>query len=1249
MANAITGPMQETALPRPGFAPRHGAWTAIAVLVLIGAVATPFAMVPLLPIPGFMTAFGAAMIVINILLAAILFSRGIIESRSDATALGTAYLYVALIFLPLVASFPGGIMPGSLIGSAGSSVWLWLFWHAGFGVAILRYSAVAARSQPQAQSTRRQVFAVGAIVILLAVIATAGVRFLPPTLQDGAALFAGATGIAPLAVLGLLIAATYRIARMRNPTSEHLSLTVAMVAACVDVWLTYQGTDRFSIGWYLAKCGSLATSLVVLVSLLHQINFLYSRAATANGVLADLARHDSMTGLFNRRGLDEVVGVEWRSSLRDQQPLALLMIDVDHFKRFNDQYGHPAGDDCLRQIASALLGVSRRPRDAAGRYGGEEFALLLPVTDSFGAVEMALRLRTAIRALQIPHAGSPHGVVSVSIGIASVPAADENGAASLVAAADRALYRAKEAGRDAICCSDEQVVATFPDPLPSDHAVPPAPDAAPQPPEPLRLPRAIGTVPAALYALQCEMLEAVASGAPLAGIVHLLSSKVGELTPGVVCTIMMVDGQGRLRHTADKAGAAQAVADTLSHAFDGVQIGLDAGPVAAAAWYGAPIEVRDLASDTAGRPCTVIALASGLRACWCNPIKGADGRVIGVIAFYYPSRRAPTAFERNLVGTSLHLLALAIGREEAWSHLRDANERFDAALSNMSQGLSFFEGDRLVVANRRYCEIYGLDPDSVTPGTSFADILNLRIANGSGPAMPAGEYLDWRKTLNRGSVASQTVVELANGRVVAINHQPMPNARWVSTHEDITDRRRAEAQIDHIARHDALTGLPNRLLFDERLQQAVALSGRGQRCAAFCMDLDNFKAINDTFGHGAGDGLLRAVAERLAACVRDVDTVARLGSDEFAILMMGLDRPESSAELAKRIIRAMRKPFAIGDASVVVTLSIGIAIAPEDGTAAGKLLKSADTALYRAKMDQRGGYRFFEPEMDARLQMRFELERDLRQALHNREFHLVYQPLFDLNANEIGGFEALTRWRHPVRGLVSPADFIPLAEETGLIVKLGAWVLQQACMEAASWPKPVKVAVNLSGLQLKAGGLVDTVNHALAISGLDAARLELEITESVLLSNSPDTLATLHALRDLGISIAMDDFGTGYSSLSYLRSFPFDKIKIDQSFIRDITGDQDSTAIIRAVISIGRSMGMVTTAEGVETEAQLAQLRCEGCNEVQGYLLSRPLPPDAVRQMLDSSDAHERMAVRSSPALEHRRADPVDGVLTASA
>jgi diguanylate cyclase (GGDEF)-like protein len=727
--------------------------------------------------------------------------------------------------------------------------------------------------------------------------------------------------------------------------------------------------------------------------------------------------------------------------------------------------------------------------------------------------------------------------------------------------------------------------------------------------------RGSGTAQNALHALQCQVLEAVAASQPLDRVAHLLCLHVEQLAPGVVCSVLTVDSEGRLHPLAGPS-----LPDAYSRALDGTQIGPDVGACGSAAYYGRPVEVRDIDVDPRWVPFKAMPLAAGLRTCWSSPIKGQDSRVVGTFAFYYRTRRAPSALERRIVEACVPLCALAIERAEVWSRLEQANQRFEVVLSNMSQGVCFFDGARnLIMANQRYSEIYNLPPNSIGPGTSLQEIVDLRITAGSGPAMAADQYLDWRVTLKGSDRPTDTVVELANGRVISIHRQPMPDSGSVATHEDITERRRAEARIIYMARHDALTGLANRLLFRERMEQALALSGRGQECAVICLDLDHFKPVNDTFGHAVGDRLLQSAAERLQTCVREVDTVTRLGGDEFAVLLVGVDRPESAGELAQRLVRTLSAPFDLDGHRVVVGASAGIAVTPHDGTSPDKLLRSADTALYRAKLDERGTYRFFEPDMDARLQARVALELELRQAVQNHEFELVYQPLFNLATNAICGFEALLRWHHPTRGPLFPNEFIPMAEETGVIVPLGAWVLRRACAEAASWPTSVKVAVNLSAAQFKNKALVKTVEEALVASGISATRLELEITESVLLSNTAKTLATLHALRDLGVSISMDDFGTGYSSLSYLRGFPFDKIKIDQSFVRDISEREDSIAIIRAVVGLGSSLGMATTAEGVETPQQLARLRREGCTEAQGYLFSPPVSAEDARLMVGSS------------------------------
>jgi len=426
---------------------------------------------------------------------------------------------------------------------------------------------------------------------------------------------------------------------------------------------------------------------------------------------------------------------------------------------------------------------------------------------------------------------------------------------------------------------------------------------------------------------------------------------------------------------------------------------------------------------------------------------------------------------------------------------------------------------------------------------------------------------------------------------------------------DITERKRAEARLAFMAQHDGLTGLPNRNLLRQHMDDILLHTRRSaEKVAVLVLGIDNFKAVNDTLGHGIGDKLLRGVAKRLRSTLREEDTLARLNSDEFAIVQGGLTRPEDAVLLARRLLEVIGEPYLLDGHSVVIGASIGIAMAPGDGDESEKLLKSADMALSRAKNDSRGTFSFFEAGMDARAQSRRKIEIDLRDAIQNDALRPYYQPLIDLATGRITGFEALVRWPHPERGMISPAEFIPVAEETGLINALGGLMLRRACMDAALWPDDVRVAVNLSPLQFRVGNLLSVVMDALKQSGLPAKRLELEITETLLLEKSSQVLATLHALRALGVRISMDDFGTGYSSLSYLRSFPFDKIKIDQSFVRDLGANRDAQAIVRSIISLGIGLGVTITAEGVETEAELSCLRAEGCHEGQGFLFSRARP-----------------------------------------
>jgi diguanylate cyclase (GGDEF)-like protein len=545
--------------------------------------------------------------------------------------------------------------------------------------------------------------------------------------------------------------------------------------------------------------------------------------------------------------------------------------------------------------------------------------------------------------------------------------------------------------------------------------------------------------------------------------------------------------------------------------------------------------------------------------------------------------------------------------------LHAQNMRFDAAINNMSHGLSMFDAeDRLLVCNRRYAEIYEIPGHLTGAGTSLETILNHRRASGLiEHHAPPEIFASLRK-----NQVSVRVHELRDGRSILIKRQPMARGGWVATHEDITEQRRTEAKIAHLAHHDALTDLPNRTLLHEHLEQVCADIQEDKSVAVLCLDLDRFKEVNDTLGHAAGDGLLRAVADRLCACVHEHDVVARIGGDEFAIVQTDAPQPRSATALAAQIIDTLTRPFEINGHQILIGTSVGISVAPNDTTNPRDLLKNADLALYQVKGQGRGTYRFFEPAMDALMHERRQLEIDLRQALAEGEFELHFQPILDLERDRVTEFEALVRWQHPSRGMIPPSDFIPLAEEIGLICGIGQWVLDAACAEAAKWPDDISVSVNLSPVQFKKGDLVGEVTRALAGSNLAPHRLELEITESILLENTEEILAILSRLRDLGIRIAMDDFGIGFSSLSSLSRFHFDKIKIDKSFVHGLGESEHSAAIIEAVATLGARLDMTTTAEGIETADQLVHLRGLGIIEVQGYFIGRPRPAREVGRMV---------------------------------
>jgi diguanylate cyclase (GGDEF)-like protein/PAS domain S-box-containing protein len=592
----------------------------------------------------------------------------------------------------------------------------------------------------------------------------------------------------------------------------------------------------------------------------------------------------------------------------------------------------------------------------------------------------------------------------------------------------------------------------------------------------------------------------------------------------------------------------------------------------------------------------------------------ADGTLIDVAiysrALDYEGRRAALVVAIDMTE-----------RKEAERKRALAEKFLHAVIDNVPISVSVKDVDRRYVLINRAAEEFSGIPREQFIGKTAAEIFPKRSADLierqdrqllEGKPQIAGE-------IHELAIPNDSSRLVMTKRVAILGDDGNPQY-LVGVIEDLTERARTQAQIAHMAHYDLVTDLPNRVLLGERLDAALAHVRRGRRLAVHCLDLDNFKTINDTLGHASGDELLKVIGQRLQGCLRDIDTVARLGGDEFAIVQTSLADIADAGELAQRLRETICMPYELNGQQVVVDASIGIAVAPEDGTDAGELLKKADLALYGAKSEGRGTYRFFEPDMDRRMKARLFMHHDLRKAFADGEFALHYQPIVKVSTNEICCLEALLRWHHPVRGVISPAEFIPIAEEMGLIVPLGEWVVRKACADAASWPSDCCVAVNVSAAQFKNLDILRVVTSALADSQLPPSRLELEITEAVLLQNNTRTLAILHELHELGVRIALDDFGTGYSSLSYLRSFPFDKIKIDRSFIGDLTAGDDSHAIVRTIIELARSLDMSTTAEGIETLNQMEIAKELGCTEMQGYLFDHARPAEEISWLLAQRD-----------------------------
>ena len=549
--------------------------------------------------------------------------------------------------------------------------------------------------------------------------------------------------------------------------------------------------------------------------------------------------------------------------------------------------------------------------------------------------------------------------------------------------------------------------------------------------------------------------------------------------------------------------------------------------------------------------------------------------------------------------------------------LHEVNLRFDVAMNSMSQGLCLYDRDqRVVLANKQYADIYGLTTDQIRPGTFLAEILRRRREHGTG-FRRADDHFTTLPAAN-----SVETHELTDGRVVSIARHLMPDGGWLAIHEDITVRANAERKIAHLARHDQLTGLPNRYEFSGFLEEAVANNKRsGDKIAVFMLDLDGFKTVNDTFGHGAGDLLLQAVAQRLKTCVRHADLVARLGGDEFAIIQyIDKEEREAAIALALRIIDAISDAFDLSGQAIHVGISIGISLCPEQGISPEDLIQKADLALYATKAAGKNDFRIYELSMSASDDDQKALERDMRQALKGEEFELHYQPMVDLATGDVQGMEALVRWRHPERGLLLPDQFIALAESTGLIIPLGEWILQKACNDAASWAVPLKVAVNISSIQLSKSNLFDVVLCNLVETGLAPTRLELEFNESVVIDQTGSAAQTIRQLSNIGVTMVIDDFGTGYSSASLLANFTFRKIKINQSFVQGIADRRDCAAVVASVLALAEGLGIETTAAGIETVTQMKSLQAAGVTYGQGYYFGHP----AFCAGIDPSDQRQR-------------------------
>lgn len=718
-----------------------------------------------------------------------------------------------------------------------------------------------------------------------------------------------------------------------------------------------------------------------------------------------------------------------------------------------------------------------------------------------------------------------------------------------------------------------------------------------------------------------RVLEALVGGMELSDVLDTVVRVVEGQSNGMICSVLLLDTDGtHLRH-----GAASSLPEAYVCAIDGVGIGPSVGSCGTAAYRKEVVIVTDVASDPLWADYRDLALSHGLRACWSTPILGSSGKVLGTFAMYYSEPRSPESQELGLLKSATHLASLAIERARAFEALR----KLSSAVEQASESVFITDCQGAIeYVNPAFERLTGYSSEEVIGKTP-------RL-------LKSGEYDDrfyeelWDTILDGRSFSAEFTNRKKNGEIyyeekilTPIKDHHGNLTHFVSTGRDISERKRSEKTIERLAYYDSLTDLPNRVLFTDRLNQALAQARRNSEAlAVMFLDLDQFKLVNDTLGHAMGDELLRVAAKRLTGLMREGDTVARVGGDEFMVLLPSAAGPEDATNIADRILEVMRQSWQLGGHEFHLTASLGIAMYPSDGTDGIALLRNADTAMYHAKDEGRDNCQRFTTSMSAKIAERVDLDNEMRRGLERGEFVVYYQPQVEIDSGKIVGVEALVRWQHPQRGLVAPMEFIPLAEETGLIVPLGEWILRAACAQARAWQvaglPTLRMGVNLSARQFRLPDLPDVVRRVLDETGLGAQYLQLEITESLAMRDTDFTVDVLHHLKELGLEVSIDDFGTGHSSLAYLKHFPVDALKIDRSFVRSLTIDRSDDAIVETVIALARVLNLHVIAEGVETQEQLAFLKSRKCDEMQGFLFSRPVPAGVLETTLLKANCKSR-------------------------